>query len=54
MRMLLAPIFAASPAICYVAVYRNGVLDSAARSDLGNVSSSELDKYEELSVTPHC
>lgn len=45
-------LFAVSPSIRYVAVYRAGELASAQRPDLANASASESDKYEELLVNP--
>jgi hypothetical protein len=41
-----------SAAIRYVAVYLDGKLESAARTDIESASSSESDKYEELLVNP--
>ena len=45
-------IFAVSPDIRYVALYRNGALESHQRPGLENTSASESDKYEELLVNP--
>ena len=45
-------ILAASPDIRYVALYRNGALESRQRPGLKNASASESDKYEELIVNP--
>ncbi len=45
-------IFAVSPAIRYVASYRQGQLSSRQRADLSQASSSESDRYEELLVNP--
>lgn len=45
-------IFAVSPDIRYVALYRNGALESHQRPGLENASASESDKYEELLVNP--
>jgi hypothetical protein len=45
-------IFALSPAIRYVALYRAGQLTSQQRSDLASASASESDRYEELFVNP--
>lgn len=45
-------IFGLSPSIRYVAIYLNGELSLAQRSDLSNASESESDKYEELLVNP--
>ena len=41
-----------SPDVRYVAIYRDGVLESASRPDLTTPSSAESDKYEELLVNP--
>jgi hypothetical protein len=49
---LIPDIFKVSPAIRYVAVLRNGKLDSAQRSDLVGASASESDRYEELFINP--
>ena len=45
-------VFAASPDIRYVALYRNGALESRQRPGLEHASASESDKYEELIVNP--
>ena len=45
-------IFALSPAVRYVAIYRQGKLTSRQRDDAQGASSSESDKYEELLVNP--
>jgi hypothetical protein len=44
--------FTISPKIRYLAVYRNGALESHQASGLKNASASESDKYEELFVNP--
>src|SRR5512135_635904 len=49
---LLEQVFAVSPSIRYVAVYRDGQLSSAQRLGLANASAGESDKYEELLVNP--
>jgi hypothetical protein len=49
---LIADVFGLSPEIRYVAVYREGRLESRARAGLANASASESDKYEELIVNP--
>jgi hypothetical protein len=49
---LIEDIFAVSPEIRYVAVYRNGQLVSKSRGNLANESSGESDKYEELLANP--
>ena len=41
-----------SDAVRYVAVYRNGNLDSKARRGTANASDSQSDVYEELLVNP--
>ena len=45
-------IFAVSPDIRYVALYRNGALESHQRAGIGKSSAAESDKYEELIVNP--
>ena len=45
-------VFAASPAVRYVAVYRNGSLSSRQRAGIAGASAGESDKYEELIVNP--
>ncbi len=45
-------IFRVSPAVRYVALYRNGKLSSRERPDLTGGSSAESDRYEELIVNP--
>ena len=45
-------IFAMSSAIRYVALYRNGTLQSHQLQGLEKASGSESDKYEELFVNP--
>jgi hypothetical protein len=52
MEDLVERIFAVSPDIRYVAVYRNGQLRSSQRPGLAQASASESDKYEELIVNP--
>ena len=49
---LIDAIFAVSPAVRYVALYRNGRLDSRQRSGIAGASAGESDKYEELLVNP--
>ncbi len=49
---LIDEVFAVSPAVRYVALYRNGRLESRQRSGLEGASASESDKYEELIVNP--
>lgn len=45
-------VFAVSPAVRYVAVYRNGSLSSRQRVGIAGASAGESDKYEELIVNP--
>ncbi len=52
MGAIIQRIFDISPHVRYVAVYRDGRLESATRPDLAHASSSESDKYEELLVNP--
>ena len=47
---LIDRIFAVSPDIRYVAIYRSGKLNSRQRGDVEGASASESDKYEELLV----
>jgi hypothetical protein len=49
---LLKALFAVSPAIRYVALYRSGVLEQAQREGLSGASAAESDRYEELFVNP--
>jgi hypothetical protein len=49
---LIPRLFAISPDVRYVAVYRAGRLESAQRDGLAEASSSESDRYEELIVNP--
>ena len=49
---LVDRIFAVSPAIRYVALYRKGHLTCRQRDGLSGASSSESDRYEELFVNP--
>ena len=45
-------IFALSPAVRYVALYRGGKLSSSQREKVSGASASESDRYEELFVNP--
>jgi len=45
-------IFGTSLAVRYVAVYRNGTLESHQRPGIATPSAGESDKYEELIVNP--
>jgi hypothetical protein len=49
---LIDRVFAVSPDIRYVAIYRSGKLNSRQRGDVEGASASESDKYEELLVNP--
>lgn len=49
---LVDKLFAVSPAVRYVALYRGGELVSRQRDDAEGASSSESDRYEELLVNP--
>lgn len=49
---LIDAVLGLSPAIRYVAVYREGALSSSVKPGLAAASSSESDKYEELIVNP--
>ena len=49
---LTSRIFAVTPAIRYVALYRGGKLTSRQRDGLAGASASESDRYEELIVNP--
>ena len=49
---MMDAVFAASPAVRYVAVYRAGKLESRQRSGIAGASAGESDKYEELIVNP--
>lgn len=48
----IAEIFALSPAIRYVALYRGGILESRQADGVGLASAAESDRYEELLVNP--
>jgi len=49
---MIDSIFEWSRSIRYVAIYKNGHLESRAREQLSGASSSESDKYEEILVNP--
>ena len=49
---IIDSIFDLSPAIRYVAVYKNGELSLRQRDSLQKASSSDSDKYEELFINP--
>jgi hypothetical protein len=45
-------IFAVSPAVRYVALYREGQLNMRQGSNVSRASGSESDRYEELFINP--
>ena len=49
---MIESIFKLSDSIRYVAVYKNGQLESKSKSNTIGASSSESDRYEELLVNP--
>ena len=49
---MIESIFKLSDSIRYVAVYKNGQLESKSKSNTSDASSSESDRYEELLVNP--
>ena len=49
---MIEEIFAISKHVRYVAIYRDGVLETHAKDNTEGASSSESDKYEELIVNP--
>jgi len=49
---MIESIFELSDSIRYVAVYKNGQLESKSKSNTLGASSSESDRYEELLVNP--
>lgn len=49
---MIEKLFQLSDSIRYVAVYKNGQLDTRSRADTVGASSSESDRYEELLVNP--
>jgi hypothetical protein len=52
MDRLMNALFALTPQVRYVAVYRHGELSLRQRPDLGLASAPESDRYEELLVNP--
>lgn len=52
MLLISQRVFALSPAVRYVAIYRDGELRLAQRPDLRGASSTASDRYEELLVNP--
>ncbi len=49
---MIERIFELSKSVRYVALYKDGQLESKSRSNTSGASSSESDKYEELLVNP--
>ena len=49
---MIDQIFELSDAVRYVAIYKNGQLESKSKSSTAGASSSESDRYEELLVNP--
>jgi len=49
---MIEDIFAISDNIRYVAIYRDGKLETRSKSGTEGASSSETDRYEELLVNP--
>ena len=49
---MINDIFAISDDIRYVAIYRDGQLETKSKDDTQGASSSESDRYEELLVNP--
>ena len=48
--VMIESLFKLSDSIRYVAVYKNGLLESKSKSNILDASSSESDRYEELLV----
>jgi len=49
---MIDEIFAISDDVRYVAIYRDGQLETKSKGDTQGASSSESDKYEELLANP--
>ncbi|MBU8909889.1 MAG: hypothetical protein KOO65_01345, partial [Desulfobacterales bacterium] len=49
---MIESIFKISNSIRYVAIYKNGKLETESKSNTENASSSDSDRYEELLVNP--
>ncbi len=49
---MIESIFNLSESIRYVAIYKNGELETRSKSSASGASSSESDRYEELLVNP--
>ncbi|MEN8189968.1 MAG: hypothetical protein ABFS19_09000 [Thermodesulfobacteriota bacterium] len=49
---MIKDIFAISDDVRYVAIYKNGQLETESKSSTEGASSSESDRYEELFVNP--
>ncbi|MBW1674167.1 MAG: hypothetical protein JRJ45_11095 [Deltaproteobacteria bacterium] len=50
--MMIEDLFAISDNVRYVAIYRDGKLETRSKSGTEGASSSETDRYEELLVNP--
>ena len=49
---MINEIFEISDDVRYVAIYRDGKLETKSKSDIQGASSSDSDRYEELLVNP--
>lgn len=49
---MIEKIFQLSDSIRYVALYKNGQIESKSKANTSGASSSESDRYEELLVNP--
>lgn len=49
---MIEQIFQLSDSVRYVAIYKNGQLESKSKSNTAGASSSESDRYEEILVNP--
>ena len=52
MRQVVEEILQTDAQIRYIAIYKDGQLDTALKPGLANASASQSDKYEELLVNP--
>lgn len=52
MAELIERLFALSPEVRYVAVYRDGKLETRERPGIAAASAAESDRYEEIIVNP--
>jgi hypothetical protein len=50
--VMIEQVFEISECIRYVAIYKNGRLESRSKTNTDGASSSESDRYEELLVNP--